>query len=194
MDYPATFEFTRDEKISRWRVIGNWILAIPHFIVLYVLGTFSSVLDVFSWFAIVFTGRLPKGIADANCMLIRYGARVTTYVDLMRSAYPPMDFTASAEDNGADPAVVVNFSPKLEDRNRLSVFFRFIPLIVVAVVAIFWYFLSFFVWILGFFAVLITGRWPEGPANFMIGVNRFGVRTSAYGALLTDEFPPLGLR
>ncbi len=48
MDYPATFEFNPPERVARWRVIGNTILAIPHFIVLYVLGAFSLIVDVFS--------------------------------------------------------------------------------------------------------------------------------------------------
>lgn len=43
------------------------------------------------------------------------------------------------------------------------------------------------------FAVLILGRWPTGLLNFIVGVGRFNVRTSAYWSLLTDKFPPLGL-
>ena len=193
MDYPATFEFNAPEKVARWRVIGNFILAIPHMIVLFVLGAFSLVVDVFSWFAIVFTGKLPSGLAGVNCMLIRYGARVGSFVNFMRSSYPPFDFDTSTQDNGKDPEVTVNIAPELEGRKRLTVFFRFILLIPVVIVSYIWVILAYLTSIIGFFAVLILGRWPKGLRNFLIGINRFNIRTSAYGSLLTDKFPSLGL-
>ena len=193
MDYPATFEFNAPEKVARWRVIGNIILSIPHFIVLYALAIFSLVVDVISWFAIVFTGKLPPGLAGVNCMMLRYSARVATYQNFMRGSYPPFDFDTSAQDNGKDPEVIVNFAPEYEGRSRLSVFFRFILLIPIAIVGIIWGILDWLVSIVGFFAVLILGRWPKGLLNFMVGVNRFNIRTSAYWALLTDKYPPLGL-
>ena len=194
MDYPATFEFNAPEKVARWRVIGNTILSIPHYIVLMALSGFSLVVDFFSWVAIVFTGRLPAGLAGANCMLIRYMARLAMFDSFMRSSYPPLDFDTSAQDNGKDPEVVVSFSPELEGRSRLSVFFRFILYVPVVIAAYFWGILAMLVAILGFFAVLILGRWPARMLDFMVGVNRFSVRTLAYGSLLTDKFPPLGLR
>ena len=193
MDYPATFEFNAPEKVARWRVIGNMILSIPHIIVLYVLGAFSLVVDVFSWIAIVFTGKLPAGLAGVNCMLIRYNARVGIYQDFLRSSYPPFDFDASGQDNGQDPEVVVNISPELEGRSRLSVFFRFIMLIPVIIVGFVWGILWLLTMIGGFFSVLILGRWPDGLRKLVVGVHRFSVRTAAYGSLLTDKFPPLGL-
>ncbi len=141
----------------------------------------------------MFTGKLPAGLAGVNCMLIRYGARVSAFADFMRSSYPPFDFDTSTQDNGNDPEVVVNFEPELEGRSRASVFFRFILLIPVIIVAIFWGILHFLAMIVSFFAVLILGRWPQGLLNFVVGVNRFNVRINAYGGLLTDKFPPLGL-
>ena len=193
MDYPATFEFDAPERVGRWRVIGNLILSIPHVIVLYVLGLFSLLVDVFSWLAIVFTGKLPSGLAGVSCMLIRYSTRVGIYQDFLKSSYPPFDFDASGQDNGNDPEVVVNISPELDGRSRLSVFFRFIMLIPVLIVGFVWGILWMLAMILGFFSVLILGRWPGGLRNFVVGVHRFSVRTSAYGSLLTDKFPPLGL-
>ena len=193
MDYPATFEFDAPERVGRWRVIGNLILSIPHVIVLYVLGLFSLLVDVFSWLAIVFTGKLPAGLAGVSCMLIRYSTRVGIYQDFLKSSYPPFDFDASGQDNGNDPEVVVNISPELDGRSRLSVLFRFIMLIPVLVVGFVWGILWMLAMILGFFSVLILGRWPGGLRNFVVGVHRFSVRTSAYGSLLTDKFPPLGL-
>lgn len=133
MDYPATFEFNAPERVARWRVIGNIILSIPHSILLAALGFFQLVVNLFSWIAIVFTGKLPAGLAEVNCMMLRYSARVRTYENFMRGSYPPLDFDASTQDNGKDPEVVVNFAPEYDGRSRLSVFFRFILLIPIVI-------------------------------------------------------------
>lgn len=193
MDYPATFEFNAPEKVARWRVIGNLILSIPQLIVVYLLGIVGTVIDILSWIVIVLTGKLPAGLAGVSCMLIRYQTRVGAFIVFMRSSYPPFDFDTSTQDNGKDPEVVVNFEPELEGRSRLSVFFRFILLIPVVIVGMLWGILAELAAIVAFFAVLILGRWPKGLLNFIVGVNRFSVRTSAYWSLLTDKYPPLGL-
>ncbi len=49
------------------------------------------------------------------------------------------------------------------------------------------------VWIIGFFAVLITGRWPESLRAFVIGVMRSASLVSVYTYLLTDTYPPFTL-
>ena len=193
MDYPATFEFNAPERVARWRVIGNLILSIPHIIVIYLLGIVGTVIDILSWIVIVFTGKLPAGLAGVSCMLIRYQTRVGVFIVFMRSSYPPFDFDTSTQDNGKDPEVVVNIDPELEGRSRLSVFFRFILLIPVVIMGVIWGILAELAAIIAFFAVLILGRWPKGLLNFIVGVNRFSVRTGAYWSLLTDKFPPLGL-
>lgn len=193
MNYPASFEFNAPARVGRWRVIGNFILSIPHLIVGIALGIFGLLVNLFSWLAIVFSGKLPAGLAGVNCMLIRYSARVGTFRSFMRSSYPPFDFDTSPQDNGKDPEVVVNIEPELEGRSRLSVFFRFILLIPVMIIGIVWGVLAYLASVVGFFAVLILGRWPQFLLNYMIGVNRFSVRTGAYQSLLTDKFPPLGL-
>jgi len=46
---------------------------------------------------------------------------------------------------------------------------------------------------LSFFAVLITGRWPEGLRNYIVGVHRWAYRVQAYVYLLTDAYPPFRL-
>ena len=194
LDYPATFEFNAPNKVNRWRVIGNPILSIPHIIVLAVVGSIDLVVTVFSWIAIVITGRLPEGLANFNCMLIRYNARVGTFQGFLRNSYPPFDFDATAADNGGDPEVLVNFQPELEGRSRASVFFRIILLVPVMVMGFVWSLVALIIQIIGFFGVLFMGRWPIGLLDIIVGVNRFYVRTGAYANLLTDRYPPLGLR
>ncbi len=124
--YPATFTFDPPEKIANWRPLVQWLLAIPHFVILYVLRIVSNVVGVISWFVILFTGELPEGLANVQAMYFRYSMRVSTYVAFMREEYPPFGFSTTPNDPGDDPRVRVDFQPQLTDRNRLTAFFRII--------------------------------------------------------------------
>ena len=84
-DYP---DAQRD--LNRWLPLVKWLLAIPHFIVLVLLdiGTFFVV--IFAWFAILFTGRYPRGLFDFVEGVFRWNARVESYALLMvTDRYPP---------------------------------------------------------------------------------------------------------
>ena len=192
--YPVTFELDPPEKIARWRPLVHWLLAIPHFIILYVLGILAEILALVAWFCGVFTGKIPEGIQTPIAMYVRYNARVMSYALFLREEYPPFAFTSSFADPGEDPRVRVDFAPELEGRNRVTIFFRLFLLIpqaiVLAIVAIGLY----FVMIIGFFAVLITGAWPEGLRKFVVGVVRWDIRLSGYAYLLTDKYPPFSLQ
>jgi hypothetical protein len=191
--YPASFTFDPPEKVANWRVIGNVVLAIPHLLVLYVFNFVSEVVSFVSWLMILFTGKLPDGLANLQVLYLRYQIRTYTYVLFMREEYPPFSFDSSATDPGDDPRVRVDVVPQLENRNRLTAFFRIIlvipQFIVLAVLA----FAGFFVAIIGFFAVLFTGTWPTGLRDFVIGIMRWSLRVNAYFLLLTDVYPPFAL-
>ncbi len=126
-------------------------------------------------------------------MYLRYSLRTATYYGFLRAEYPPFAFATTPADPGEDPRVRVDAIPELEGRNRLTVGFRFIlaipQLIVLAALLI----AVFFVGLVAFFAVLFTGRWPEGLRNFVLGVGRWWLRVNAYTLLLTDEYPPFDM-
>jgi Domain of unknown function (DUF4389) len=186
-------EVDRPERIANWRPIVQWLLAIPHFIILYVLGIVAEIVVIIGWFAILFTGRLPEGLANLVCLYIRYNNRTVAYAGFLREEYPPFNFETVAPDPGTYPPVRTGFDTELEDRNRLTVAFRIIlvipQIIVLAVVG----FLAFLASIIAFFAVLFTGRWPDGLRTFVVGVMRWNTRVSAYLYLLTDAYPPFSL-
>jgi hypothetical protein len=76
--------------LNRWLPLVKWFLAIPHFVVLafLVFGAFVSV--VIAWFAILFTGRYPRGLFDYIVGVGRWGLRVTAYAFLLTTdRYPP---------------------------------------------------------------------------------------------------------
>jgi hypothetical protein len=191
--YPATLDVDRAERIAHWRPIVQWLLAIPHFIILYVLGIVAEIVAIISWFVILFTGKLPDGLANLVCLYFRYNNRVIAYAGFFRDEYPPFAFETVAPDPRTYPAVRTDFAPELENRNRLTVAFRIIlvipQLIVLAVLGIAW----FVAHVIAFFAVLFTARWPEGLRTFLVGIMRWSTRVNAYLYLLTDKYPPFSL-
>jgi hypothetical protein len=78
------------QDLNRWLPLVKWLLAIPHYIVLVFLWIGAVVAVVVAWFAILFTGRYPRGLFDYVEGVIRWGNRVTAYaVILTTDRYPP---------------------------------------------------------------------------------------------------------
>jgi hypothetical protein len=192
--YPATLEVDRAERIANWRPIVQWLLAIPHWAILNALQDLSGIVAIISWFLILFTGRLPEALANLQCLIIRYGNRTYSYAGFLREEYPPFTFETDAPaDPGSYPPVRTGFGPELENRNRLTVGFRIILVIPQVIVLAILVVAALVAWVIAFFAVLFTGRWPEGLRGFVVGVMRWGTRVSAYFLLLTDTYPPFSL-
>jgi hypothetical protein len=76
--------------LSRWMPIVKWLLAIPHYIVLFFLDIAAFVVVIVAWFAILFTGRYPRGMFDFVEGVIRWHNRVIGYaLTLVTDKYPP---------------------------------------------------------------------------------------------------------
>lgn len=85
IDYP---DAGRD--LSRWLPLVKWFLAIPHYVVLMLLGVAGVVLVAFAWFAILFSGRYPRGIFGFLVGVCRWALRVNAYMFLLvTDRYPP---------------------------------------------------------------------------------------------------------
>lgn len=190
--YPADLELDAPSKVANWRPLVQWLLDIPHLVVANALSNLANLLAVISWFIILFTGRLPEGIARFQCMALRYEARAYSYLVFLREPYPRFEFDMTTTDPGTDP-LRVNIAPQLENRNRLTVGLRFIWIIPILIFTVLVAIATFFAVLVAFFAVLFTGRWPEGLRRFVINAGRLMVRVSAYSMLLTDVYPPFAL-
>jgi hypothetical protein len=78
------------QELNRWLPLVKWFLAIPHYVVLFFLGIAALVAVVVAWFAILFTGRYPRGLFDFVEGVIRWSNRVTGYaLILVTDRYPP---------------------------------------------------------------------------------------------------------
>ena len=177
---------------ENWRPFVNWLLAIPHLVIANALSNVANLMSVVSWFSIVFTGQMPDGIARFQCMILRYEARAYSYVAFLRRPYPQFEFDMANGDNGSDP-LRVDFAPQLSERNRVTVAFRLILILPAVIYTVLVAIAAAFSVIIAGFAVLFTGRWPQGLRSFVINAGRLTLRVSAYGRLLSDTYPSLVL-
>jgi roadblock/LC7 domain-containing protein len=188
--YPVNLEFNRDYDVQNWRPLVNWLLAIPHWIVLYLLGIVAFVLWVVSLFVVLFTQRNP--FLGFQTMYLRYYWRVSSFAGFMRNEYPPFDFATNDAGVVPDPAVVTVEDPG--DMNRFLGFVKWLLAFPHYIVLWLLEIAVFVVLVIQLFVVLFTGRWNEPMREFVVGVARWYTRVHAYVFLLTDKYPPFSLQ
>jgi hypothetical protein len=114
-EYPSTddeqavhldFEYPNAQTdLNRWLPLVKWFLAIPHYLVLVFLGIAAFFCVVIAWFAILFTGRYPRGLFDFVVGVERWGWRVAAYAFLLTTdKYPPFSLEGSAPPSAPAPA------------------------------------------------------------------------------------------
>jgi len=184
--YPLVFDVEYPEKLSRLLVFFKGLLAIPHWIILYALMAVAQAITVVAWFAILFTGRYPKGLFDFVVGIYRWQYNVGTYVLLLRDEYPPFSLSA-----GQYP---VTFDIEYPERlSRLLIFVKWLLIIPHLIVLLFLGIVYWITLVIAWFAILFTGRYPKGLFDFGVGVIRWGARMNAYYVLMRDEYPPFSL-
>jgi hypothetical protein len=170
------------DHLSRLLIFVKWLLIIPHVIVLMFLGVALAVVTVLAFFAILFTGRYPRGMWDFSLGVLRWTANVNAYTNLQRDEYPPF--------SGSEPYPVHLDLAYPERLSRLLIFVKW--LLVIPSVIVYWVisWIAGIVAFLAFFAILFTGRYPRSLFDFTTGTMRWGNRITAYLMLLTDAYPP----
>jgi hypothetical protein len=92
--YPLRLEWTLAPRLNRWLWLVKWLLAIPHFIVLVFLWIAAFFVVIFAWFAILITGRYPRGLFKFVVGVGRWTNRVTAYaLVLVTDEYPPFSLS-----------------------------------------------------------------------------------------------------
>lgn len=203
VDYPVRFDVDYPERLNRLSTAFRIIWIIPIAIVLGALSPGSLTLSgneegfraagaggglVFLpvLLMLLFRRKYPAWWFDWNLQLSRFGARVTTYLLLLRDEYPSTD-----EEQAVHLEIDPPNAPALNRWLPLVKWFLAIPH---WVILIFLGIAVFVVTVLAWFAILFTGRYPQGMFGFVVGVARWGYRVSAYALLLTtDRYPPFSL-
>ncbi len=197
--YPVTLigELTIPPARGWWLI--KIVLVIPHIIVLAFLWAAFIIVWIIAFFAILFTGRFPRGLFDFNVGVLRWTWRVGfySYEALATDKYPP--FTLKSVDYPAD--LQVEYPEKLS-KGLVLVKWWLLAIPHWFIVAIFqgWGWgeqkvpglVSVMVLIAGF-VLLFTGKYPESIFKLVIGMNRWSYRVCAYVALMTDQYPPFRL-
>ena len=206
--YPLRLTGELSPQLSRWLWLVKWLLAIPHFIVLFFLWIAFAVVSVMAFFAILFTGRYPRGLFEFNIGVLRWSWRVGfySYSALGTDYYPP--FTLS--DVPDYPARIEVDYPESLSRGLVLVKWWLLALPQYLVVAVFvgggwaaWTGTDNLMWTSGgligllvLFAgavLLFAGRYPKALYDFVLGMNRWVFRVIAYAGLMTDAYPPFRL-
>jgi len=197
ISYPIsiTGELTVPPARGWWLI--KWLLAIPHYIILAFLWIAFIVVSIIAFFSILFTAKYPKGLFNFNVGVMRWTWRVGfySYQALGTDKYPP--FTLKA---GGYPADLEVPYPETLSRGLVLVKWWLLAIPQYIVVGIFQGGLGYryggLVFILAIFAavaLLFTGKYPKDIFNFVIGMNRWSYRVTAYAALMTDHYPPFRL-
>jgi hypothetical protein len=137
---------------------------------------------------IVFRQRYPRWWFDFARELARFGARVGAYLLLLTDRYPSTVDEQSVHLEIDYPDVEADLNRWLPLVKWLLAIPHYLVLAVLALGGV-------VVWVIAWFAILFTGRYPRSLFDYLVGVGRWALRVQAYAFLLvTDRYPPFSLR
>jgi hypothetical protein len=212
VDSPVRVDAQLDPRLSRWMWLVKWILAIPHYIILVFLWIAFAVLTIIVFFAILFTGRYPRGIFEFNVGVMRWTWRVGYYAGSVfgTDRYPPF----TLQDVPDYPARLQIAYPERLSRGLVLVKWWLLAIPHYLILGVFFGsssgggnhvedgdtsygysspgLVSVLV-LISLIALLFTARYPSSLFNLIVGLERWGLRVGAYVALMTDQYPPFRL-
>jgi Domain of unknown function (DUF4389) len=184
--YPISYEVDPAlEGRNRLTTFFRGLVIIPWQIVLtlYSIAAFFAV--VIAWFAIVFTGRYPEGLYNFNAGFLRMATRVNGFYFLLNDEWPPF-----GGEEATDYPIRVGVPEPLDAYSRLKTGFRFIVGIPVMILGWIWSLILNVVAIIAWFAILFTGKLPQGLFEPMRNASAYLARAGGYFLLLTEDWPP----
>jgi hypothetical protein len=205
--YRAALTGALDSNQSRWLWLVKWLLLIPHLIVLIGLWIAAWLMTIVAGFAILFTGRYPRGLFNFNLGVMRWSWRVSFYSigAFGTDRYPP--FSLRSDDRY--PADFVVEYPEHLSRGLVLVKWWLLAIpqyVIVSFLVGGWGFgwldgghvgsgggLIAVLAIVAAVVRMFTGKYPLPLFDLMLGLNRWCFRVLAYSALMRDEYPPLRL-
>ncbi len=185
-DYPVQLNIDYgDGTRNRLTTFFRLIMMIPILVVLAAVSYSSAGFAAF--LMILFRKKYPKWVFDFQLEVLRFNARVSAYISLLTDEYPSTDEEQSVHLDIAYPDAASELNRFLPLIKWLLAIPHYIVLYILGIVA-------FVITIIAWFAIIITGKYPQGMFNFVVGVERWGYRVIAYAFLLTtDRYPPFRL-
>jgi hypothetical protein len=186
--YPISYEADFNPEPNRWTTFFRIILAIPWLIVAYFWLILAAFTHLFAWVAVVILGRYPEWLYNFNSGVVRYLVRVYAWLYLQTDAWPPFGL---ADD--PNYPIRVNIAPRAERQSRLKAFFRVILILPMLVVSYAVNYVHLFSAVIAWLTIVFRGYLPEQINVTLTFCNSFYARVYGYFALLTDDYPPIGI-
>jgi Domain of unknown function (DUF4389) len=184
--YPISYEVDPAlEGRNRLTTFFRYIVAIPWLIVAYVYGIVAEIAAIIAWFAIVFTGKYPEGLYNFNAGYLRMTSRVNGFEYLLTDDWPPF-----GGDEEPGYPIRIGVAPALDQYSRLKTGLRLIIGIPVMLLAVVQAIILGVCTLIAWFAILFTGKLPEGLFNPMRSAGAYLTRAGAYFLLMTEDYPP----
>jgi hypothetical protein len=188
--YPITYEADLNPTPSRATSFFRLILAIPWLVVATFWGILFLFTHLFAWVALIILGRYPEWLYNFNAGVVRFSIRVTAWLYLQTDEWPPFGLS---DDPNYPIRVNIPAAPEAK-QSRLKAFFRFVLVLPVAI--IFSYcttYIQLLAGVVAWLTIVFRGYQPEGINNVLTFVNSFYARVFGYYAILTDDYPPIGI-
>ncbi len=188
--YPVTLKGELTEMPGRWQWLFKWLLIIPHVICQFGLWIAFAVVTFIAFWAVVFTGKFPRGLFDFNSGVLRWGWRVGfySYQALGTDKYPPF----SLEPDPGYPADLEIPYPEKLSQGLVWVKWWLLAIPHWIIIGIFSDLVPILV-LIGGIILLFTGKYPADLFKIIVGLNRWSYRVGAYVGLMRDEYPPFRL-
>jgi len=183
--YPASLDIEYEEPLHRFLPLVKWLLAIPHYIALFILYFAAWFALIGAFFVVLFTRRYPPALFGFLVGVMRWHTRVTAYIFLITDKYPAF----SLEPVPGDPVTVqVEYPQEGVERWRpIVAWLLAIPYLFVA--GILGYLAELIVFF-AFFAILFTRKFPRGMFDIVLVSQRWLLRGYAYAAFMVTRYPP----
>jgi len=183
--------YSRGELLLR-TFFGGFYIALPHALILIFLLLWSSLLNFVTFWAILITGKYPEVMFNYQLNLQKWGLRLNARLQNLSDGYPAFGLSAT------DSNIMIEIErPEKSNRGTvlLRAMFGFLYVMLPHVFCLI--FLSIgasFVRLIAFWVVLITGKYPKGMHDYMVGLLRWQYWISIYMGYMTDVYPPFSMK
>ena len=179
-------EYSRGQLLFR-TFLGWLVVAVPHFLCLVVWGLGCLLATVVAWFAILFTKRHPQMLFRFQRGVLQWSIRLQASMMNLVDGYPAFGL-------GNDGSMVEVHLDRQDPFSRWLCVARLFSGVYVGIPHGICLFArqvaTIFIYIVAFFIVLFTGKYPPNMHRFMVGTLRWQARVQAYLSLMTDRYPP----